>query len=64
MINNLRKIREEKKMTQKELCDKCGISTIQDFFRVESKNQAPRVDKALRIAKALGVSVNDIWKLN
>jgi transcriptional regulator with XRE-family HTH domain len=63
MINNLKKIRLEKNITQVRLCNEAQLSSPQQVYKTEQGMHAPRIDTALRIAKVLGVDVNKIWKL-
>jgi transcriptional regulator with XRE-family HTH domain len=60
----LKEIRLKKKMTQIEVCAKANISPHSGALsHLESSGRLPRVDGAIRIAKALGVKVEDIWVL-
>ncbi len=65
---NLRKIRDEKKMTQLQVCEKAGMKVktkiiTGEYGYIEMGKRMPRVDKALKIARALGVKVENIWQL-
>ncbi len=65
---NLRKIREEKGMTQFEVSEKARFSKVQkpvsaEYSCIERGVRIPRVDKAIRIARALGVKVEDVWHI-
>ncbi|OOM69512.1 helix-turn-helix transcriptional regulator [Clostridium sp. BL-8] len=54
----LKKLREDKKLTLKELADKSGVgqSTISDIETGKAKN--PRIDTLISLAKALDTTVN------
>lgn len=60
--NNLKKIREDHKMTQKELANKCGISK-NAISSLEVGNCAPRLTTALSIAFVLDVPLREIFTL-
>ena len=57
--DNIKKIRKEKNMTQKQLAEKAGLSiaAIQGY---EQSKYKPKTEQLKRLAKALDVSVNDI----
>lgn len=60
--NNIKKIRSNKNVTQKELAQKSkiGQSTISE---IEKGTHIPRVDTAIRLARALEVTVEDLFVL-
>lgn len=62
MKNNLQKVRWEKNLSQKTLSQKSNVpqSVISS---VENGLTVPNITTALRLAKALGVSVEDIFSL-
>ena len=62
MKNNLQKIRWEKNLSQKTLSQKSGVpqSVISS---VENGLTIPNLITALRLAKALGVAVEDIFQI-
>ena len=62
MKNNLQKIRWEKNLSQKMLAQKSSVpqSVISS---VENGLTIPNLITALRLAKALGVAVEDIFKI-
>ena len=62
MKNNLQKVRWEKNLSQKTLSQKSNVpqSVISS---VENGLTVPNIITALRLAKALGVSVEDIFSL-
>lgn len=59
VANHVRKYRQIRKLTLMELSDLCGVSdrTISDVER----GAEPRVVTAIRIARALGTSVEQLW---
>lgn len=62
MKNNLQKIRWEKNLSQKMLAQKSSVpqSVISS---VENGLTIPNLITALRLAKALGVTVEDIFQI-
>lgn len=61
MVNNLRAIRKKAGMTQQELADKTGL-TYQKISMYENTDDLRNITlwNALRIAEALGVTIEDI----
>ena len=57
--NNIKRIREEKGMTQKELADKCNI-IYQTIGKYERNLLNPKYETLEKIAKALEVSSFDL----
>lgn len=57
--NEVKAMRRKKNMTLEELASACGISTstLSDI----EHGADPRVSHAIRLARALGASVEDIW---
>ena len=55
----MKQIREEKKITQKEISDATGV-TIPFLSRVENGDKIPTLALAYSIAKYLGVTLNDL----
>lgn len=62
MKNNLQKIRWEKNLSQKMLAQKSGVPQSVISY-VENDLTTPNLATALRLAKALGVAVEDIFTL-
>ncbi len=62
MINNLRTVREKKMLTQEQLADLVGVSR-QSIISIEKGHYVPTTILALKIAVALKLSVDDIFKL-
>lgn len=60
-MKQLRRIRQDQGIRQKDLAAKCGIrpATICDLERGKIKN--PRVDTLRKIASALGVSLESLF---
>lgn len=62
--NVIRRLRFERgEMTQQVLADACGV-TRQTIIALEAGKYAPSLELAFRIARALGVGVEDVfqWK--
>jgi len=58
-VNNLMKIRKMKNMTREELCVKADVKYL-TLRAYEQGLREPKVGPALRIAKALGVSIEEL----
>jgi len=61
--NFIKKFRQYKNLTQKQLAQKSHVSTraVQNYERGE---RLPDVQTAQRIAQALGVKVDDLYPVN
>ena len=59
MIGNLSTIRKSKLMTQEELAAKSGINRV-TIAKYETGRQEPTVANALKLATALGVTVDEL----
>lgn len=55
---NIRRLRIERHMTQKELGEKLGGVSQQQIGQWENNNANPKIETVLKIAKALGVPVS------
>ena len=60
--NKLRVFRAMREMTQEDLSQKCGV-TRQTIIAVEAGKYAPSVVLALRMAQALGTTVDELFQL-
>ncbi|MBD2593580.1 helix-turn-helix domain-containing protein [Nostoc spongiaeforme FACHB-130] len=60
LCNNLKSIRTRLGMSQQDLADMAGVSR-QSISGVESGEHAPSVGMSLRLAKALGCKVEDLF---
>lgn len=58
--NKIKKIREQKGLTQEEVAKKAGISANY-YAKIERGIINTSIEKANKIAKALGVKVSDIF---
>ncbi|MCF7874217.1 MAG: helix-turn-helix domain-containing protein [Candidatus Omnitrophica bacterium] len=60
LLKNLVKIRKKKKLTQRQLAKKSGVSynTIIKMERGGIKN--PKIETAIKLAKALKVKIDDL----
>jgi transcriptional regulator with XRE-family HTH domain len=58
---NLQRLREAAGLTQMDVCRRSGIS-IDSLRNWEQGRVLPRVDAVVKLASALGVSVNDMVK--
>lgn len=56
---NLRKIREEKGLTQREVAERLGVS-VQNYSRYETGARNPRLSAKRKIAAALGVPLFEL----
>ncbi len=60
--NDIRRLRlEHGAMTQQALADACGV-TRQTIIALEAGRYAPSLELALRIARAFGVGVEDVFR--
>ena len=60
--NNIRQFRfENNQMTQAELADKAGV-TRQTIIAIEAGQYSPSLELAIRIARAFGKKVDDVFK--
>lgn len=55
----IKQLRKAKGMTQKDLALKAGVS-LQSIHRYEAEDRSPSIDIAIRIAQALGCTVDDL----
>ncbi|MBQ8497804.1 MAG: helix-turn-helix transcriptional regulator [Clostridia bacterium] len=60
MLNKLKEIRIKKGLTQKQVADAVGIETSA-YQRYERDSTLPSVTTACKIAKVIGVTVEEIW---
>lgn len=58
--NKIKEIREQKELTQEEVANKAGISPNY-YAKIERGTINTSIEKANKIAKALGVEVSDIF---
>lgn len=63
ILTNLKAIREDSRMTQKELADKIGVRR-ETILHLENNRYNPSLEMALKIARVFGMSVEDIFRLN
>ena len=61
-MNKLKEYRKKSGLTQQELAEKVGIShrTLQDYEQGQKPLEGARAITVLRMAKALGCSVEDL----
>ena len=62
MRTNIRKLREIRKMSQKELGERVGVSR-QTINYIELGKTSPKITVALRIAKVFNIPVEQIFEL-
>ena len=61
--NRIRRLRfDHNEMTQQELADKAGV-TRQTIIALEANRYVPSLVLALRIARAFGVGVEDVFQM-
>lgn len=60
MENKLKTIRESKNLKQTEIAQKVGIS-VMSYFRYETGEREPKARTAIRIAKALDTTVEELF---
>jgi len=59
ILENIRKLRIEKKISVLTLANEVGISHSHLFY-IESKRVIPSIDVVIKISKALGLTLNDL----
>ena len=59
LAGNLRRLRSARKLTQQGLADKAGLSRAA-YVKLETGKSEPRVSTLQRMAKALGVGIQDL----
>lgn len=60
-MNNLRKIREKLGLSQKKVAEDCGFAQ-NTFCQYETGVRKMSAQTAIKIAKYLGVTVEDLYK--
>ena len=60
---NIKRIRKERGLTQKQLAELCGINEV-NIHKYEAEKQNPKIETIERIAAALNVNVWDIKSIN
>lgn len=61
VASNLRRLREQKKLTQSELAKKAGVS-FRTIVYFESKKANPRINNLIKITTALDVEFLELFK--
>lgn len=62
---NIRRLRKEKGLTQKQLGELCGINEVQiRRYELGGKNSNPKIETIRKIANALGVYMNELLEGN
>lgn len=62
MRNTVKEERQKKQLTQVQLAELVGVSR-QSIFSLEINKYVPSVELSLKLAKAFGKKVEDIFKL-
>jgi transcriptional regulator with XRE-family HTH domain len=57
--DNVRRLRDERALTQEELAEKVGI-TVAALSRIERNNAEPRPSTRRKLARALGVDAAEL----
>ncbi|NNM53271.1 MAG: helix-turn-helix transcriptional regulator [Spirochaetales bacterium] len=60
LLNKLRIFRSQVGLTQEEMAQKTGV-TRQTIISIEKGNYTPSVQLALRLAKVLGITVEELF---
>lgn len=63
MKNRIAEVRKVKNLTQPQLAEKAGLTSYTLIQRYEKGTRLPGVDIALRIAKALDTTVEELFIL-
>jgi putative transcriptional regulator len=59
--NQIRELRAERDITQQELADQVGV-TRQTVIAIEQDKYSPSLETAFKVAKALGVSLEQCFQ--
>lgn len=57
--DNIRALREEKKISQAELAERVGVSQVQ-ISRIELNKSKTKISTMMKIAEALDVEIKDL----
>ncbi|MDO5715766.1 MAG: helix-turn-helix transcriptional regulator [Tissierellia bacterium] len=60
MLNNIKTLRSELKLTQEELGKRCQVSR-QTINAIENNKYDPTLPLAMKLAKVLGTTVEDLF---
>lgn len=63
-MNNIRKRRLELGLTQQQLCEQAGLSSASHVSSFELGKSTPYVPAAIRIARALNTTVEELFTTN
>ena len=63
MLNNLKKLRISKGLTQNEIARSVGI-TVVTYQNYEYGTREPKVSFAIKLAKVLNITVEDLFPLS
>lgn len=63
LTNSVKELRARHDLTQQQLAERMGI-TRQTIGLIEKGDYAPSVTLAIKMAKVLGVTVEDIFKID
>lgn len=64
MRNKIFEFRKNLNLTQKQLAEKCGLASYVVIQRYEYDMRTPPVDIAIRLAKALNTTVEELFVLD
>ncbi|MEU2780509.1 helix-turn-helix transcriptional regulator [Streptomyces sp. NPDC007110] len=57
--DRIRRVREERNLTQLEVCGRSGID-VATYSRIEQGHSSPLLDTLIRIADAIGVELEEL----
>ena len=60
-MTRLRELRKEQRLSAKELAEKVGTCPM-TIYRYEKGERLPDIDVAMRLASALNVSIDELFK--
>lgn len=63
MKNKISEFRKAQKLTQPQLAEKLGYTNYQVIQQIELGRRTPAVDTAIRIARALNTTVEELFEL-
>jgi transcriptional regulator with XRE-family HTH domain len=61
LSNNIKKIRNDKGMSQTELAELCNVSQAYISYLEDGKKNNPTSGVLTKIAESLGVTINDLF---
>lgn len=64
MKNRISELRKAQHLTQQQLADKCNLASYVVIQRYEHDMRTPPVDIAIRLARALNTTVEELFQID